>query len=466
MYNCPIVCNYDVSSDTIGGHDMELVNTDSGVSRLINLTDAVGVIPESAKYFWETIEEDDGSIREYFNVEVILWKRCPVYEKLQRDGFANHSMEITVHDGRLEDDVFIIENFTFTAFCLLGEDVEPCFEYSQLSLFSCARAKLQYTKMMEEFKQSFLVQDNTSFQKEDAIQPRLSLEGGENQMDKITELLTQYNVTAEEINVDIENITYEESENTLMEYTAANKPDSEPDIDDEPIVDEPALVSDTFSLTAQQFLTELFDALSEIKLSDEWGEYSRYIFCDYDSESHEVYCYDVNDWNIYGFTYSMNGDNVVVDFESKKRKKVVYTDFDNGTDPDASFQAVIDNISAYSQRSLQATNANLETQNAEANTKISELQASIKPLRNFAREQVFAQFSELNGIDEFESLKSDCGEMSLDVIREKCYAIKGKNLAQNFSNTQSSVRIPIDTAPVTNTDSRYGDFFAQYPPRI
>ncbi len=48
IYNCPIVCNYDRESDTIGSHDMELVSDDNGM-RIVNITQPVGVIPESAK---------------------------------------------------------------------------------------------------------------------------------------------------------------------------------------------------------------------------------------------------------------------------------------------------------------------------------------------------------------------------------------------------------------------------------
>mgnify|MGYP006915887755 CR=1 FL=1 len=37
IYNCPIVCNYDRESDTIGSHDMELVSDDNGM-RIVKLS--------------------------------------------------------------------------------------------------------------------------------------------------------------------------------------------------------------------------------------------------------------------------------------------------------------------------------------------------------------------------------------------------------------------------------------------
>ena len=78
LYNCPIVCNYNVEEDRIGGHDVEFVKTKNGV-KMVNLTDAVGVIPEGAQYRWETYD-DNGTEHEYLVVDGILWKRSSVYE--------------------------------------------------------------------------------------------------------------------------------------------------------------------------------------------------------------------------------------------------------------------------------------------------------------------------------------------------------------------------------------------------
>ena len=34
--------------------------------------------------------------------------------------------------------------------------------------------------------------------------------------------------------------------------------------------------------------------------------------------------------SLYGFTYTMNGDSVVIDFGCKKRKKYIIADFESG----------------------------------------------------------------------------------------------------------------------------------------
>ena len=155
MFNCPVVCNYDVESDVIGGHDMEIVSDADGNPKLVNLTSAVGVIPSEADYGWEMID-DDGVKHEYFYTDVILWKRSPAYEKIAADGVVGQSMEITVKEGRVKDGVFIIDDFIFTAFCLLGEGIRPCFESASLQLFSNNdELKAQFGAMMQEFKESF-----------------------------------------------------------------------------------------------------------------------------------------------------------------------------------------------------------------------------------------------------------------------------------------------------------------------
>ena len=131
MFGCPVVCNYDRDTDTLGGHDVEVVRDSEGGLRLVNSTQPVGCIPESARYWWDTVTEEDGTEHEYLYVEALLWKRQEAYRKIKKDGVTAHSMEITVKDGELVDGVYHIYDFEFTAFALIG--VTPCFESSSIS---------------------------------------------------------------------------------------------------------------------------------------------------------------------------------------------------------------------------------------------------------------------------------------------------------------------------------------------
>ena len=123
IYNCPIVCNYDRETDTLGGHDMELAMGVDGSMRIVNATDPVGVVPESAGHHWEWVTDEDGVEREYLCVDALLWKRQEAYRKIKNDGITAQSMEITVNRGKKIDGVYHIYDFTFEAFCLIG--VEP-----------------------------------------------------------------------------------------------------------------------------------------------------------------------------------------------------------------------------------------------------------------------------------------------------------------------------------------------------
>ena len=131
IYNCPVVCNYDRETDTLGGHDMELVRKDDGSLILVNLTQPIGVVPQTAKVYWETVEEDDGTVNEYLCAEVLIWKRQEAYRKIKKDGITAQSMEITVKDGETINGIYCIKDFEFTAFALIG--VEPCYESASLA---------------------------------------------------------------------------------------------------------------------------------------------------------------------------------------------------------------------------------------------------------------------------------------------------------------------------------------------
>ena len=92
MFNCPVVCNYDIDTDTIGGHDVKYTTDDKGAIIMLNLTDGVGVVPESAK--WDFISKKDGEVEhEYLRVDILLYKRSAVYQKIERDGICAESAE-------------------------------------------------------------------------------------------------------------------------------------------------------------------------------------------------------------------------------------------------------------------------------------------------------------------------------------------------------------------------------------
>ena len=86
LKNVPIVCHYDYEENEIGGHDVEAVASPDGKLTIRNLTSPIGVVPEAAKFRFETSPDENGTEHEYLVVDnVILWKRQDAYSHIVND---------------------------------------------------------------------------------------------------------------------------------------------------------------------------------------------------------------------------------------------------------------------------------------------------------------------------------------------------------------------------------------------
>lgn len=454
IFNCPIVCRYDRDEDEIGAHDMELARDRDGNLDLINITHPVGVIPESAKWWFEEVEEDDGSIHEYLCVDALIWKRQEAYKKIKADGITDESMEITIKDGHMEDGVYIIDSFEFTAFCLLGT-AEPCYESASLLLFSQESFKKQFSEMMAEFKESFsLVQSS----QEVVNHNQNILEGGEEAMDEKRALMAQYGLSEDMLDFDLDSLSVEELTEKFEALTAgsAEEPAENPDQDS----------NANFAL-AEQFMSELITALHSVTMETCFGEMNRYWYCDYDPDVSEVYAHDCEDWNLYGFSYSMSGDCVVIDFESKKRKKFAIVDFDEGEQSPA-FASVFslletrysENDSMWSQKYT-----TLESEKTEMESELTSLRSFKAEFDiaadNAARSNIFAQFEDLVGIEAFDALREENSEFTIEEVEEKCYALRGRHNTKKFTVEETrNPKLPVEQTHVE--DEPYGGIFIKY----
>lgn len=447
LYNCPIVCNYDRETDTLGGHDMEIVCDGDGNLRIVNVTTPVGVIPESAKVWFEDYEEDDGTVHEYLYAEVLLWKRQEAYKKIKNDGITAHSMEIKVKSGKSVDGVYHVADFEFNAFALIG--VTPCFESSALEMFSKNNFKQQMSEMMQDLKETFTTV-NPSKEDDNTHPQNYSMEGGEKVLEDKMRLAAQYGIDVDKLDFSIEDFTVEE----LTEKFEAMKDDDkkgEPD--------------GKFALTSNM-VEEINRVLTAEKVTRDWGECPRYCYVDCDIEAGEVYCWDRNDWLLYGFTFSVDGDSINIDFDSKKRKKYVIADFEGSeqTSPIAPvFELMENKLKDY---------AEIETKFNAASDTITSMKAELDELRQFKtdtenaaakveREEVFAQFEDLVGIEAFENLKGDCMKYDLETLEEKCFAIRGRNgAALKFSAKEKAPKLKVPKTDISNEP--YGGIFMKY----
>lgn len=434
---CPIVVNYNVEDNTFGGHDIELVHTDGGL-RMINATHPVGVVPQGARHWFETISDESGD-HEYFCSEVLLWKRQPAYQKILEDGITAQSMEITVNAGRLDDGVYIIDDFEFTALTLLnGEDDIPCFESAGLQVFSADEFKQQYSAMMEEFKQSF-----TDIQQQFAVSDNLA-KGGIQDLEEKMELVKEFNINVESLEFNLEDFTVEELREKFAAMQAAEQ-------------------QEEFALTAMQLTEEMRRELSIPQIETDCGTYNRYWYMDH-SDS-EVYFEDCEDWNIYGAPYSMNGDHVVIDYAKCKRKKCAYVDFDEG-DQVFSFAPIVAAV-------MENMEHKFDTERTASEQKYNELNAETEQLRQYktdriaadraaAENAVFERFGDqLDGIAEFAALRENCSEMTIEDIEDKCFAILGRQKAVFTVNPQAAPKLPVEHREVPSAEP-YGGLFEKY----
>ena len=102
------------------------------------------------------------------------------------------------------------------------------------------------------------------------------------------------------------------------------------------------------------------------------------------------------------------------------------------------------------------------------------MQAELAELRQFKaeieaerfaalREELFARFMDLSGIEEFEMLKKNSDSYDIDTLEEKCYAIRGKcHTPAQFSLEPKAQKIvieqrePVENEPYGGLMSRYG----------
>ena len=141
---CPIVGYYIENKEDFGDHGDQMVIDGEGI-KFNCLTKPYGFVAPDAEPWFQKFEDTDefGNtvIREYLMVRGYLW--TGQFEECQRvlDQGNPQSMELDEKTlkGHWSTDVnrgidfFIINDAIFSKLCILGEDVEPCFEGADIS---------------------------------------------------------------------------------------------------------------------------------------------------------------------------------------------------------------------------------------------------------------------------------------------------------------------------------------------
>lgn len=457
--NIPIVAHYDVDANEIGSHDMELVREEDGF-RLRNLTEPCGVVPESVATCFTEKADNNGVMHNYLSIEpVILWKRQEVYRHItdDLDGKVDHSMEvnITAFHKDNKDGPLIVDAFEFEALCLL-ESAEPCFEGSMLEVFDAGGFKAKMEQMMQELRETFAA-INTP---EAEVDIQNGNEEGGRVLDEKLELMAQYGLEADKLDFSLDDFSVEE----LREKFEAMKDNGEQE--DKPKAPE------TFEL-ASNLRKALQDALQEKQIMKPWGPERAYWFDDYDQESSMVYAESTQDWNVYGFPFAMDGDAVKIDFDAGRRMKRAYVEFNEGEQADA-FTQLFENVeiqyAAMEQKHKEAyeeLNGKYEALK-ESTSDIEELRSFKKKADDEARESavnaVFENFEDLAGNEDFDKLKENCADLSIEALEEKCYALRGRlGTSAKFAAKDKSTKIKVPKEDKAVKEP-YGGLFNEYGP--
>jgi len=361
MAGVPIVgyiTKNNINEEDFNGHEERLIIQDGDIS-IEYLGRAYGCIISNNDVEIVQRLHESGEMRNYLCVTGVLWKMfTDSIEIFDRDEVKAQSMELQEESisGKFEKDGYYhFTDATVRALCILGEGILPAMSNSVIEKFSTIDYQNQVQELLSELNES-IKQFNLQNQSSDLEVDNINFFEKEDKLvDKKLELLSKHSLTIENISFNIEELSLEEIESKITEH---------------------------FSLLASQKEEGIINALRMEKFMDRWGdECTKYSYVNYTDI--EVFAYDRQDnWNLYGFTYSMSGDNVVIDFETKKRKKFEIVDFVDGETTVFSLfpQEAIDYAVKDNSKETEEKIANfktISTEFEELKTKISEYETTI-----------------------------------------------------------------------------------------
>lgn len=477
-----VVDELDEEDKDFKGHEHELRITDKDV-KYVYAGQAYGVIPESCNPRWIVKDDGTGIEREYLRVDGLIWTKFsdPV-DIFTRDGTKNHSVELTdMACGPADKNGNVpVGSFKFDGCCILSTtdpSIKPAMTGSCVTAnFSVEDITAQIRDRLYEYQaiqQNYTAQnDNPSDEekgdttpmneneKNPAMTENTVAEGAVENPEIETPAAENTATKTESEAAPAENAAPEEgAENATTEVPAENTAPAEED--------EPAASSE-FTLTANQLRDEVYNALLKVQVPSRWDNecmIPKYWLTDI--QGSEVIVTDSGTYQLMGIPYSMNGDNVVLEYENIKRKKVIYEDWDNGDVMPGlitMFSTLTDKLVELSDSFTKAANEVSEIkpkleayQQAEADAKAAEMEAK--------RNALFATFDEKLGADaEYIALKEN-KEISYSDLETKCYALVGRKSAE-FSyvpnkNNKGTVRFGVGGTQ-NGSDVAYGGLIEHY----
>ena len=219
---CPIVGYYIDSKDDFGDHGDQVIIDGEGV-KFNKLTKPYGFVAPDAKIWFQKFEDTDDFgqkiVREYLMTEGYLW--TGQFEEAKRVITQGNPQSMELDEETLKGywstdynrgiDFFIINDAVFSKLCILGEDVEPCFEGASVT---SPNVSSQFSKddnfakslstMMTELKFALQKEGEFSMENQENVTP--VVEATEN-------FSAETDNVVEAVSVETENITEEFAKN-------------------------------------------------------------------------------------------------------------------------------------------------------------------------------------------------------------------------------------------------------------
>lgn len=485
-----VVDELDDEEKDFKGHEHELRVTDNDV-KYMYAGQAYGVIPESCNPRWIIKDDGTGTEREYLRVDGLIWTKFgdPV-DIFTRDVTKNHSVELTdmVCGPKDRDGNTPVSSFKFDGFCILSTTdpkIQPAMTGSCITAqFSVDDITSQIRERLYEYQalqQNYSAQnENPSDEEKGDIKPMNENEKNpaatvENTAAENHETATppaENNVQEPETQTTEKSVPVEgEDKIPATENTVANKDEGEtaPTENTAPTAEGEPAASSEFTLSANQLRDEVYNALLEIQVPSRWDRecmIPKYWLTDI--QDNEVIVTDSGTYQLMGIPYSMNGDNVVLEYENIKRKKVVYEDWDNGDVMPGlitMFSTLTDKLVELSDSFTKAANEVSEIKPKLEAYQKAEAEAAAAA-EKAKRDELFSIMDEKLGANaEYTALKENT-EITYAELETKCYALVGRQSAE-FSyvpntNNKGTVRFGVGGTQNGSDNAVYGGLMEHY----
>ncbi len=449
LYNIPVVGHLFINDNgevVMGGHDVEIRNDADGAMHLKSVTVPYGTVPMQDNVHFETVTED-GIQKDYLVAEVILWTgKFPelLGAYIDNEVYFKQSMEIFPTRYHKDKDYQVIDDFEFSALCLLGGGVAPCFKSARVEPYKFSddneNFSLLFSEMKDEIAKCFSVKNEEKKGGEgplltqeiiDSIASKYGI--GDTIPFEITEDMTpevleqKFQEFAMSVNNDEEQEELvkpkaEEIEDKPAEFAADGEDKGEKTPDEPQLEETPTLFQ--ADLTAKELSRKMDDELEKATYNDA-ETYIWYTLADWSDEyiyAHKYYDAMDPSKRTDGFVrlpYAVDADNnLVIDFTKEESVRLVWL--------------------------TKADEAKLAEKDGELETLRTYKDA--REANDLAKEKaaILAEFTDLEPVEQFREVVAHLGDFAPDALREKCYALRGQFVTKPGNDVQiQSYKIPV-----------------------